>query len=295
MMKTYEIKLNNLSNTLTSFQSDTLFGHLCWVVANKEGESELKKFIAPFINNEPPFVISDGFPSSLFPKPLSAEFLVEDPLERKELKKVDFIDLEKFELLSKGNRCTPVLAPTPLPSHLTIHNTISRLTNSTVEGGLYSQKEVSVPKVSIYVKTISPDWKDRVLELFQMLSKGGYGKKKSVGKGHFKVEEVKEFYLKSADAPSGFVSFSNFCPAEHDPTEGLYKTFVKYGKLGDGFTFCGNPFKRPLVMIRTGSVFKTDGTPKEYYGRMVHEGIAPAKPEVVQYGYAFAVPIVYPI
>jgi hypothetical protein len=28
---------------------------------------------------------------------------------------------------------------------------------------------------------------------------------------------------------------------------------------------------------------------------MIQEGIAPAKPEVVQYAYAFAVPIVYPI
>src|SRR4030042_5212007 len=110
MMKTYEIKLHNVSNTLTLFQSDTLFGHLCWAVANSEGGSELKKFIAPFINNEPPFVISDGFPSNVFPKPLSAEFLIEDPLVRKELKKVDFVDLEKFELLSKGNGCSSVAA-----------------------------------------------------------------------------------------------------------------------------------------------------------------------------------------
>jgi CRISPR-associated protein Csm4 len=67
---------------------------------------------------------------------------------------------------------------------------------------------------------------------------------------------------------------------------------VKYGKLGGEFTFCGNPFKKPLVMIKTGSVFKTEKLPKEFYGRMIKE-IAPAKPkEVVQYGYAFAVPII---
>lgn len=81
--------------------------------------------------------------------------------------------------------------------------------------------------------------------------------------------------------------------AETDPTEGLYKTFVKYGKLGEEFTYCGNPFKRPLLMIKTGSVFKTDGRPKEFYGRIIKEGIAPAKPEVIQYAYAFTLPIVY--
>ena len=48
-------------------------------------------------------------------------------------------------------------------------------------------------------------------------------------------------------------------------------------------------------MIKTGSVFKTEGQPKEYYGRMVDK-IAPAKEsEVVQYGYAFPIPIRYPI
>jgi hypothetical protein len=34
--------------------------------------------------------------------------------------------------------------------------------------------------------------------------------------------------------------------------------------------------------------------PKEFYGRLVKEGIAPAKPEVVQYAYAFTVPLLYP-
>lgn len=89
------------------------------------------------------------------------------------------------------------------------------------------------------------------------------------------------------------MSLSSFCPDETDPTEGLYKTFVKYGKLGEEFTFCGNPFKKPLLMIKPGSAFKTDGKPKEYYGRMVDK-IAPAKEsEVIQYAFAFAVPVVF--
>jgi len=93
--------------------------------------------------------------------------------------------------------------------------------------------------------------------------------------------------VKDANA---FVTLSSFCPREDDPTEGIYKTFVKYGKLGEEFNFCGNPFKKPLLMVKTGSVFKTQGQPKEIYGRII-EKIAPAKAEVVQYAYAFAVPI----
>lgn len=115
-----------------------------------------------------------------------------------------------------------------------------------------------------------------------------------MNKGQFSVGKIEEFKgfedLKDAN---GFMTLSSFYPSENDPVEGLYETFVKYSKLGEEFTFCRNPFKRPLVMIKTGSVFKTDGHPKEFYGRMIEE-IAPAKPEVVHYGFAFVVPIYIP-
>lgn len=75
------------------------------------------------------------------------------------------------------------------------------------------------------------------------------------------------------------------------PTDGFYKTLVKYGKLGGEFTFCGKPFKKPLMMITAGSSFKVKEYIKLFYGRMV-EDIAPAKPEVVHYGYAFSVPTI---
>lgn len=65
---------------------------------------------------------------------------------------------------------------------------------------------------------------------------------------------------------------------------------VKYGKLGGEYTFSRNPFKKPLIMLTAGSVFRVQQSVKPFYGRMI-EGIAPSKPEVVHYGYAFSVPI----
>ena len=69
----------------------------------------------------------------------------------------------------------------------------------------------------------------------------------------------------------------------------LRSSSVKYGRLGGEFTFSGKPFKKPLIMIERGSVFGVNGPIAPFYGRMV-EDIAPVKPKVVQYGYAFAVP-----
>lgn len=294
-MKTYRISLKIHGGLLTPFHADTLFGHLCWIVAYRKGDEGLQEFLEPFEQGTPPFLISDGFPGHLLPKPLSAEFVMKGLKERKELKKTEFVTYEDFELLRGGKECGLDLFPSPYSISMRPHNRISRLTNSTSqEGGIYSLRETFTPEMIIYLKAVSEEWKNRALELFEGLSRAGYGKKKSIGYGHFSVKEAPEFEFKRIEKPDGFVSLSHFCPGEGDPTEGLYKTFVKYGKLGEEFTFCGNPFKRPLLMVKAGAVFKTDGNPKEYYGRVIRAGIAPAKPEVVQYAYAFAVPVIYP-
>jgi len=294
-MKTYRIKLDINSGILTAFQADTIFGHLCWVVAHRGGDDELHQFLRPFKEGFPPFIISDGFPGDLIAKPLSAEFNIKDTFDRKELKKLDFIALEDFNRARKGERFKIQKPENLLTITATTHNTINRLTYRTLsEGGVYSLEESVISTICVYLKVKSGEWKNRVVDLFKELSKSGYGKKKSIGKGQFSVTDVTEYIFGDLKEADGFVTLSNFCPVEHDPIQGLYKTFVKYGKLGEEFTFCRNPFKRPLLMVKTGSVFKTDGRPKEFYGRIVQEGIAPAKPEVVQYAYAFAVPIIYP-
>ena len=75
-----------------------------------------------------------------------------------------------------------------------------------------------------------------------------------------------------------------------DPTDGAYKIMIKYGKLGEEKTYCGQPFKKPLIMLRPGAVFRTSPV-KPYYGRLV-EDVAYSDSSVVQYGFAFSVPIV---
>jgi CRISPR-associated protein Csm4 len=294
-MKTYRIELTSESGILTPFQADTIFGHLCWVVANHEGDEGINNFLRPFKEGNPPFLLSDGFPGQLLPIPFSAEFSLGDPIQQKEMRKLRYLTSDVFDQMRRGEKAISSLQPTQVPgiAYLSTHNSISRVNSRTLsEGGVYSLSESFIPTVSIYIKVVSEDWKDSVVDLFRELSKSGYGKKKSIGKGHFIINDnVDEYSFDEAGSANGFVTLSSFCPKRTDPVHGAYKTFVKYGKLGDIFTFCGNPFKRPLVMIKTGSVFRTGGPPKEYYGRMIDNGIAPAKPEAVQYGYAFAIPI----
>jgi len=71
-MQTVRIKLKLKSTFITDWQSDTLFGHLCWVVMRSEGEDGLKEFLQPFMERRPPFLLSNGFPGDWLPSPLSA-------------------------------------------------------------------------------------------------------------------------------------------------------------------------------------------------------------------------------
>ena len=69
-MKDYAIKLKLLSPTGTPWQSDTMMGHMAWQVAFGRCDLEIDEFLLLFDEYEPPFVVSDGFPEGLLPRPL---------------------------------------------------------------------------------------------------------------------------------------------------------------------------------------------------------------------------------
>ena len=301
-MKTYRLKLKLQSSYLTPWHADTLFGSLCWVIAWREGDKALKSFLYEY-KTDPSFILSDGMPGDLLPAPvhLSLAVKTDDFQKAKKLKKVSWLMPQVFDAFRRG--VTDIQFEDVLKAikpFTTLHSSINRLSGTTgSDGSLFELEEYALDVeeikkdfISVYIK-IKERYEDKVLSLFNDLSLVGFGKKKSVGKGSFELFGGLEPFGGFGDfeGATGFVSLSHFVPSSKDPTEGFYKTKVKYGKLGGEFTFGGNPFKRPLLMLAAGSALKTEGQVRPYYGRIV-EGIAPAKPEVVQYGYAFAVPAV---
>lgn len=302
-MKTYRLKIEIKSTFLTPWQADTIFGSLCWIIAWRKGEDGLRQFLDEYREGTPPFILSDGLPGDLLPAPahlaLSGERAkdYEEFREGKELKKIEWLDPETFKAVRQGElTITPDVADLKaVKAVTTLHSTINRITGTTGDkGSLYELQEFTHEQeyISIYLK-IRDGQEDLALSLFKDLSLTGYGKKKSVGKGAFEIiGELESFNgFDDFEGANGYVALSNFVPAKSDPTVGYYKTMVKYGKLGGEYAFCGKPFKKPLVMLTAGSSFKTSESIKPFYGRMIEE-IAPAKPEVVHYGYAFAVPII---
>jgi CRISPR-associated protein Csm4 len=179
-------------------------------------------------------------------------------------------------------------------------NQIDRSTNTAggASGELFDFVETFLPEVSIYWRIEGEKWKKVVEDFLDGLKASGYGKRKSVGYGQiesFTLEEFHGFDETPAQA-NGFISLSRFVPAPNDPTDGYWDIAVKYGKLGEDLAVSGQPFKLPLIQLECGSCFFDEVKPdwvNRWYGQLVDD-VAPQRPEVKQYGFAFLVPMWIP-
>jgi CRISPR-associated protein Csm4 len=308
-MQTYRATFHLASPSLTPWQADTLFGHLCWALAYREGASAVQDLLARCQAGAPPLVLSDGFPADRFPRPL----LPPQPLPQvgtlseqiamarrgKAARDSNWLTGEQFARVLQGqpleqsdDSSEPSLGDKPFS---TLHNQINRATGTTTgpdeeSGNLFAvEGEAALTRVVyVYVaEEVGFDWQ----ALFAEMAQTGFGKRKSVGYGSIRDWSLETFegFGEPEDA-NGFVSVSAFIPAANDPTDGQWRTDVKYGKLGEAYAIGPNPFKRPLVRLLAGAVFRTPGRPRPFYGRLVGN-VAPGISEVAQYGFALAVPI----
>ena len=301
MYNDYRITIQPSGSIGTPWQSDTIFGHMAWIVAFKGGEKAIREFLAPFIENDPPFILSDGFPGDYMPIPLldktylESEFRsVEEYNLYKKVKKARFVELKNFCEAREKKKAYYSPVDEQFSTIEVLHASINRMTNSTgEEGQLFSTNESYLKEgktLTIYVRCKN-GWIKKVYELFKELSLTGFGRDKSTGIGAFNVKGFEKFDgFEGLDNANGFISISSFVPAENDPTEGRWRIRVKRGFLGE-HAGKGNPFKRPLIQFEPGAVFKTETAPKPWYGRMVKK-IAPGMPEAVQNCMTLAVPCI---
>ena len=298
----WQITLRLLAPLGTPMQSDTLFGHLCWQVAFRDGDEGVRRFLEPFCDARPPFVLSDAFPAGLLPRPLLPR-KVEVAKDRqqyaagKQREKAPFVTIAGFRSLVTDADEPPEPIADPWKTVKTPHAAINRLIDTTGsredQAGQFFHTQAQAlqrdNRVQIYLRTMT-DCQPRVLELLERLGQMGFGRDKSVGHGHFAVESCQAWDGFGRDEDAGaFVSLSTLMPAAGDPTNGRWRLRIKRGYLGE-HAGAGNPFKRPLVQLTPGAVFHTKGEPvRPFYGRMVGD-VAPGMPEAVQCGLTLAVP-----
>jgi CRISPR-associated protein Csm4 len=280
-MKLYRLKFRPSSPWRTPWQADTLAGMLCWACARTEGGEALRKQILdPAARGEAPFVLSDAFPGDLLPVP---EFvrLQDWPHEHlKKARKARWLRQEAFRHVQAGQ--PPVLGDLLVDEafkpHAQTRNMLDRVTDTTAGGQLFTlpehwlgEKAESVkesPYLSVYAR-VALGFEEKLLVLFREVEQTGFGADASIGKGQFNL--LSEFepapQFDDVASPDGVIALSTFQPGEHDPTDGGWQAFTKFGKLGPDFGL-ENVFKCPLIMLRPGAFFRS-AIPHQVLGRAI--------------------------
>ncbi len=303
-MKTYRAKIKMSGSYISKLQSDTVFGGLCWAYKSLAGDDAFGELLSDCVAGRPLFVVSDLLPGDLLPKPffpptpirqekVSKVELLEAAMQAKRLKETSWLTYEEFQAAASGETINPLPKPSPYKTVLTLHSTISRATNTTLdEGGLYDLPETfsSVSHMTLYLK-VEDGWEETTQKCLKLFGEMGIGKRRTVGKGSFSILEFAPFAgFDALDGANAFVSLSHFVPALDDPSRGNYKTIVKYPKLDREYAISQNPFKYPLILLLPGSVFYTGSAPHPFYGRAL-QNIAPGLPKAIQGCFAFAAPV----
>jgi CRISPR-associated protein Csm4 len=170
-----------------------------------------------------------------------------------------------------------------------MHTAVNRITSSAQEGALFSYNEIAYRtklSLSIWFKLSDISWKPELERWLKIIEGSGFGKRKSIGLGQFRIVSISEASLPEIANPNAFITLSSYVPNLGDPVRGYYKYIIKRGKLGGPWALGGKVWKKPLLMLAPGSIFYSGGELQPHYGSLIPE-IHQDKLEVVQYAFAF--------
>lgn len=175
------------------------------------------------------------------------------------------------------------------------HVMINRLSGTALDKALYTSEDTfpGYNTMDAYCMVDGAFTKDDLKQCLDYINVSGFGKDKSTGKGAVHCTITEGDLPAPANDIDSFMTLSSYVPMQNEHTQGNYKVFTKYGKLGGHYAnspvIPGKPplpYKYPLIMFEAGSVFRTDN-PREYYGRII-EKIHPAdNPKIAHYGCAY--------
>lgn len=294
-MKLYKITIIPRSNFITPLKGDTLFGQMCWAISYAFGDEKLTSLLKDY-ESSPFLIVSDGFASGYLPKPTApSSILGENLKDKKENRKKVWISLPNlqngnFERAKKQGKEIDEVEPQLRLK--TIKNSIDRITFCTGENNAPFELEEYFPnEQDIYFLVDENRFnKDELKSIFKIVSKVGYGKKASIGKGQFDFGEFREI--------NGFCDFkyNYFMSLSPCILQGFkdvyYEPFTRFGKHSSSAQ-SDNIFKRPILLADTKAlIFPNDEQKAKIIANgYIGKGIKghSVKSEVVHQGYAIVI------
>lgn len=291
-MTLYKTTITPISNFATSLKGDTLFGQMCWAIRYTLGEAKLEELLRSY--DESPFlIVSDGFAKNHLPKPTLPSYLLNENLEnKKENRKKIWLSLSDLQNLNFINAKTDLEINNIKNRSLVVKNSINYKTFMTDNSGVfapYSEEEISLSKTDIYFLLDKTKFSlEELQKSFLTLSKIGYGKNSSIGKGFFKFEEFNEVKIENIST-NIFMTLSPSSLENQDLKECFYEPFTRFGKHG-AMLSNSKPFKKPILLANTASVViferKED---KQYIGKSIKGHSSFDK--TVHQGYSILIPL----
>lgn len=306
-MQTYRFRLTTQSAFGTPLVGDTLFGQLCWAVVHQYGESRLNTLLENY-QQQPFAVISDAFPAGYLPLPTlpSTYWKPTDPDKRKELKKKQWIEFEttkqqavtnwqefaksEKELIQKVKQDQP-------------HNSLNRQTNTTGTGDFapYSMAQIWYkPNTELDLYLVIDESQcsiEEIKELLTSIGQFGFGRDASIGLGKFNIEQVDPFHYPEPNNANAYLTLANSAPQNlgFNKNRSYYQITTRFGRHGDIAALNQNPFKKPIILAKTGAIFTPEQyQTKQYIGNglkhisyvqknAVHQGYAPVIPVAIEF------------
>lgn len=269
-MKLYRIDIEPTGGFYTPLKGDTLFGTLCWAVAERFGEQRLTELLTGYTENKPFCVVSDAFPAGCLPKPVlpfpyfkqANDKAEPDAKERKKFKKREWLPVGKAALPT-DEMAKYFTESAFMQKRLKTANRINPETNH-ADGGMYSAYMTEEIRYTGMLNVYAIIDESRISAadvkiLFEQIGQAGFGKKASSGGGKFSVSNMSAVSFENSN-PTAFMTLAPCVPAPDtfDASKSFYKTFVRFGRHGNMAALSENPFKQPVMTMDTGAVL----TPK---------------------------------
>lgn len=278
-MKTIKLNMNPKSSFISFPKGDMIFGHFANTLF-LQGDERLKDYLT----EKPKIIFSDFLPDGYLPKPSLplGSFGVEDT-DKKDFRKKSWISIENLQN-GKLYECENIIF---YETHTMIRNSINRNTFSTDDSGVFAPhgiEELLFKMLPVlYVMFDEQSFKaEEIVNILNTIGKSGFGKKSSIGKGQFSVQQDKNFRgFKPLDTKY-YLTLSPTLLNNQNIKNCYYDTFNRFGKYANS----NAPFKKPILMANSGGVIELNNT-QEYIGKGVNNGTNRAS--FVQ-GYSILIP-----
>lgn len=296
-MTLYRLTLTLQSPLGTPIVGPTLFGMICQILCEREGETALECWL-----DDPDKIwrISDGFPHGCLPKPLvTPRPLKPDEFDRiKKRKNCPWIRRSSWIKLRhawlESDLQDEDFAADPTHIARIAHNVVDRNSGRTLDrGGLFFLDEdwqfsSDIGQIDLYIESCCDP--DRIQSLISTVGEYGYGRDASTGRGRFRVEKNIVVDHEIADFPSAKrkMSLSRGVLTPSSMKEAYWRVEPHFGRVGPNLTLLGeSPFKRPVLLTRPGATFRHQGS--KTLGRWVKD-LHPNRPEIGLNGFHLAIP-----